>query len=770
MAFSFWVTAAVLLLVYAWTLTETVPLTVEVGDGACKAVLGERWSEIPCPELDGGAVGVYLTHTSPASILIFRPLDLPAPRAAWERVVIRTSKETIQLLPGRPIEAGTGSVYGKAIIWPAPRPSDFTVEARVRRPDGEHAGILLLKPDRENGLAFIIDSKTRQGSWWRWQDGRPWEPIAGVPYQKPLLAQSQSLLRQVLATFLGTLGIVIAVWGVSWIWGRSGRSLAPFSAAPPAKKKRIRRASLIVIILAIFGITAWLAIDPLERMPHVQDSLTFLFQAQTFAGGALWAPEPPLQAAFDQEFLIAWRGKWFGQYAPGYPALLAIGVLLELPWLLNPWLAALTAALLFTLGKQLYRPSTGSLAALLAAFSPFFLILSGSLMAHTAELFWTTLAMVSWAAALQRPYRPRMALLAGGALSMLLLTRQITAVAIGVSFVALMLAAEWRPQRSTLVQAVRQGLAKQMIGSLAVMMIFVLLLLGYQAALTGSPWQDPRLLGRPFDQPGFGQDTGEKENVFKLELMAEGLAVTWYNDPRQPPRGHTLARGLYNTERNWGALADHLFGWYPLFALAFCWMPFLFGRPNKYDRILLATLLVVIGVYVTYWTTGLMYGPRYYYAALPAFLLLTARGLQTLGKRFGTMGTVVVFVGLAGIALLMYWPNALEGLRGYNHIDGKDQSQVEAQISEPALVFVPVSDWWDYGRFFSANTPWLDGHIIYARDLSAKENDCLRAHYPGRSAYLWQPGTKSLATITEHTNDCQILDFIHFKSNNRQYR
>jgi hypothetical protein len=149
-----------------------------------------------------------------------------------------------------------------------------------------------------------------------------------------------------------------------------------------------------------------------------------------------------------------------------------------------------------------------------------------------------------------------------------------------------------------------------------------------------------------------------------------------------------------------------------------------------------------------------MYGPRYYYAAVPALLLLTARGLQTLQGRFGLTATAAVFAIIVILALLTYWPGALSSLRGYNFISAEERSLVEEQIKEPALVFIPTNDWWDYGHFFSGNTPWLDGRIIYARDLGEKKNHCLRQTYPERVAYLWQPATQSITAMSPGEGTC----------------
>lgn len=757
LAFSLAIISAALLLLYGWSLTESTPLQVQVEEGRCTAVLGERSSGIPCSGLAGGRTGLYLTYTPPAARIWTRPLDLFVPAARWQRATMATKagsrQEPLELALAQSRRQGAGP-RGALHLWPSPSAGAFDVGARVLRPDGELAGVVLLQPQSDDGWAFIVDSENRQGVWWRWQDGQRGHGISGVPYQKPLVAQLQSLLRQILATFLGALLIMAAVAATTWLLRRLARLFSTGSglAASPVADQLAglpNSFTILPIILAVFGLSLWIALDLLEGVPHVQDSITFLFQAQTLAGGALWAAAPPLPDAFAQEFLMVADGKWFGQYPPGFAALLALGVRAGAPWLINPWLAVATTVLLYRLGYLLFGRMAGFLSALLALLSPFFLFLSGSLMVHTAELFWTALLMVSWTLALRVPLRLRRALLSGMTLGMLFLTRQVTAVVIGASFVGGLLLVEGWSRRVSLASLSRQGIVL-----LAGTAPFVLLLLGYQAALMGSPWEDPRLLGRPFDRPGFGPDIGEPQNVFSLQEIAGDAAVTWYTDPSQPPRGHSLARGLYNTEQNVEALAGQLFGWFPLFALAFCWLPFLLARSGRYDWLFLAVLVAVLLVYVSYWTTGIMYGPRYYFAALPALLLLTALGLQALAKTWGGAGTALVLAAILLLALSTYWPRALREMRGYNFIDGADRAFVEEQLSGPALVFVPVQHWWDYGRFFSGNTPWLDGEIIYARDLGPAQNRCLQEAFPGRASYLWRPEEGLVAPVTWGEQAC----------------
>lgn len=745
----------VLVLLTVWVMGESVAVTVRVEGETCTAVLGERSSQIPCLGVEPGVVGLFIQDNP----LTIGEGYLPPTDAAWQSAEVQDEDGTITRL-ALPKAAALQPLFNmlqepqisKALIWEAPVKGNTTITARLRQPDSASAGILLLELDKNNGWLFQVNSARRQGSWWRWQDGGPAAPIAGIPYQKPLLAQAQSLLR----LLLGGYWAALLFWALLWCASRVGRSSSSRRSwlkgtalqlkltsilSDPAKAKLIRRGVLIAVICFVFGTTLWIADQKLERMPHVQDSITLLFQAETLARGSVWAPAPPIPESFIQEFLMVQNGKWFGQYAPGFPAVLTIGVWLGQPWVINPLLAALAVALLYTFGRLLFNRRVGLISAVLAACSPFFLFLSSSMMMHPAELFWTLLFWVSAVLAFQDPFAHRRALLAGLALGMLFLTRSVTAVFIAAPFIILWIIT-YRPRPAWKALVFQGGLI------LAGALPFLLLLLGTQYAITGSPWQDPRLIGRPFDKPGFGDDVGERQNAFDLVQTEYGTAVSWYFDPAQPPRGHTPARGLYNTLENWQALSRHLFGWLPLLTFSFFWLAF-FSRRSKANWLLLAVLAVTVGFYVAYWSNGIMYGPRYYYAALPVLLLLTARGIQLVisSKAWASkvIGILFLLVLLAG-SWLFYWPGALQNAQGYNFISREERQIIEANVMTPALIFVPASslNWWEYGRFFSANTPWLDGPIVYARDLGPGENGRLRSYFVYRHTYLWHPETTRL--------------------------
>lgn len=768
-----------LLALYAWTLSERISIVVERANGHCTAVLMDRHSTIPCPGLEDGLLGLYLeggTQFELTALIERGPIDWVAPREAWKslRLTLNGDDPEIKSYGARELANwlnaqgpwrrvgdqlhmrtdgfATGEPdavnYGTVLGYKEPLPLTFRVEAELSRPD-DPAGLIFLEPAGRSGWLFIVSERQWRGAWYRWEEGSPAEPIEGIPLDKPFLYQSQSLLRHVLRAHHGALILLIVGWLLIEVSGRFTNWRFRFPHPRLFSFRILMRVTVLFATLIAFWFTVFISGRVLERLPHVQDSVTYLFQAQTLARGHLWAPEPPLPEFFDQEFLLAEDGRWVGKYPPGYPLLLAIGVLFSQPWLINPFLATLTVPLLYKLGATLYGRRIGLGAALLAVVSPFFLFISGSMMAHTAELFWITSFMLLWVWALKRAKGYLWAFLAGLALGMAFLTRQPAAAAVAIPFIVVTLLPDLREGRG-------QDAFSRIVSLIVALLPLVALLFAYQYAITGHPFEDLRLRYWPFDRIGFGDDIGMDENAFTITNRDGTTEIDWYYDPSQPPHGHSLARGLYNTERNWHSLEINLFGWMPLFTLAFCCLAIVARRPRWVDVSLLAIAAGLIGFHVAYWNAGISYGPRYYYAALPAFLLLTVRGIQATAAKIGVergnagfqgahvrvqAGKFVMIVLVVAFVLgnlLLSLPNFLDWYQGYNFIDRPSLVFPEEQLGGQAILFVNVTDnnnWWEYGRFFNNNTPWLDGPVIYARDLGDQENSRLLVLYPNFQAY-----------------------------------
>ena len=61
--------------------------------------------------------------------------------------------------------------------------------------------------------------------------------------------------------------------------------------------------------------------------------------------------------------------RFYSKYSPGWPVLLAMGLRLKVPWLVNPLLMTLGLAAIFRLGTALYDRRTAWLALVLAGLS-----------------------------------------------------------------------------------------------------------------------------------------------------------------------------------------------------------------------------------------------------------------------------------------------------------------------------------------------------------------------------------------------------------------
>ena len=65
-------------------------------------------------------------------------------------------------------------------------------------------------------------------------------------------------------------------------------------------------------------------------------------------------------------------------------------------------------------------------------------------------------------------------------------------------------------------------------------------------------------------------------------------------------------------------------------------------------------ILAVAGGYVAYWASGIAYGPRYFYAALPALVILTARGVTAFLSIDGRFRLLTIIIPLLLLLSLIH--------------------------------------------------------------------------------------------------------------------
>lgn len=460
--------------------------------------------------------------------------------------------------------------------------------------------------------------------------------------------------------------------------------------------------------LSVFIAAGLIAEFVLERIPHLEDEVAYLFQAQIFASGRLYTAAPFHTNCFFAPFVLDHQGRRFGKYPPGWPALLAVGVRLGQPWWINAAGAALVIALTYRLGSDISGRRTATIAAWLVATSPFVLILAASLMPHTWCL--TLLTAFVWcfyrsATATNRPLR--WAFAAGLLLGAAFTIRPYTALAVGFPAWAYMV---WRLRTQPHLW---RPLWAMTVGFSAL----ALLVPVFNAIWTGDPLLSPYVLFWPYDRVGFGPGHGPQ------------------------PEGNTLWSGLGEATLVLGRLASWLHGW-PALSLSFVIIGFLFKPRRFWDLYLAATVLSPVLAYVAYWTNGSVYGPRYTHEVVALLCILSAngivrvagwahrRGMTTQRAFYGTMAV------LTALAWFVYLPWQLHTYRGLYGITARPQQIVTQANLHNALVIVRTDQhgWKDYAPLFMLNSPTLDGDVVFASECDSLI-PILLAQFPERQVY-----------------------------------
>jgi len=488
---------------------------------------------------------------------------------------------------------------------------------------------------------------------------------------------------------------------------------------PTGRPGRWSGGAILLLCVAAFLITAAIAFTAFERLPHLEDEVAYLFQGRTLALGRLTVPSPEPPEAFWIPFVLDHEGQRFGKYPPGWPALLALGVLAGVPWLVNPLLATLSIYLLYRLGRSLYDERTGLLAAVLALASPLFLVLSASYLSHLASLTWLLLfgLWTVWAAQGRSRWY---ALGAGLALGAAFLTRSLTAIAWAMPLAAYGL---WQVLRR------RPGWPRYLLVALGAGALAALLPL-YQWAVTGDPWLNPYLLWWPYDRVGFGPGIGAM------------------------PGGHSPAYAWINLKQDLGRAATDLLGWPGL-----SWLPLVAGlalRPRRWrDWALLAPFACLVVAYLFYWigSPARLWGPRYYFEGFPGLWLLAAVGLLKIWDRLvsgreWSGRTRAVLAGALALAMVvtslaLNMPGRLQEAHGFYGITRAQLEPVQEAGLHDALVIVYAERWLEYGAMLAGMSPLLDDDVVYARGSSAETDAAVMARFPGRQVYYLQGGELS---------------------------
>jgi hypothetical protein len=474
--------------------------------------------------------------------------------------------------------------------------------------------------------------------------------------------------------------------------------------------------ALWVALLA--GALAWFVY---ERHPHIPDEVVYLYQARTLAAGSLSLPAPPVPEAFSIYMMPTAAERWYSPFPPGWPALLAGGTLVGLPWIVNPFLAAVGVLLTYFLVSELHSRRLALLVVLLLCASPWYVFMAMSFMSHVATLVLALAAALAMLRA-RRGCRASWGLAAGLLTGLLSLVRPLDAVAIGVLLGLWPLTAGLRAGLPILLAF---GLGALAAGSLA---------LPYNAQLTGNPWLPPleahyeEYYGPRSNALGFGPERG----------------LGWAIDAFP---GHSPAEAALNALLNAFSVNVELFGWSCGSLLLIIFLVS-HGGVCRADYPMLAVIAAIAGLYSLYWFGGGPdFGARYWFLMVVPLTILTARGVARLAapasgegndRRLG-QARVLAGVGLlCALSLLIYFPwRATDKYHGYLGMRPAVADLARQRNMRNGLVFVRGQEHPDYQSAWTYNSLHLDaGEPVFVRYLSADSFTRVRQAFPDRPVWV----------------------------------
>jgi 4-amino-4-deoxy-L-arabinose transferase-like glycosyltransferase len=505
----------------------------------------------------------------------------------------------------------------------------------------------------------------------------------------------------------------------------------------------------LALALVSFALAAFISRAVFDRLPHLEDEVAYLFQAQVYARGDLTIDVPTPKQPFWRPFVVDSHpsGEWFSKYTPGWSAWLALGVILQAPWLINASFAMLTVVLTYRLGREIFNPDVGLIAAALLTFSPIALLLSGTLMGHTSALFFVALFLYAyWRLSRPRPLNRQIlwGLVAGFALGMLVINRSFTGIAISAPLIL------WSVIRLGLrlvksPQAAWRTLMP-LIGLSVVTVIIALAIPIYNNAATGDPTQNLYVLVWDYDQPGFGVGHGRNQEEghtirkgvqfarYDLSLLAADL-FGWQTQPvtplmqqyltGRPPQGITGDAYWLGFGWSWlliipGIIVGYRGKWWAWLwavnvAVWIAWLPSAFnnsltlwlifggvlalaplifvaslqaddGDPQPaWTWLLLSIGVALITAHLAYWIGSQRYSTRYYFEMIIGVCILSALPLAWIIRKIPAL-KLVVYIALAAVCLwsiVSYSTPRIDALRDFNRIDQTLLREVNARRQNP---------------------------------------------------------------------------------------
>ena len=474
-------------------------------------------------------------------------------------------------------------------------------------------------------------------------------------------------------------------------------------------KQRKRFVIVLFLIGSVFILTKSFILHS-EDGDYVvgNDVVSYFIQARIFSTGSINVPSHELKDFFTTAFCIN-DGKYYGKYFPGWPAFLAIGIKLGLPWIINPIFGFFTLIIIYFIGKEIYDKETGIFASLLLLFSPSYFTNTPNYLSHTSTLFFSTLFFYLTVKTIKAP-KVMTSLLAGLSLNIAFLIRPYPTIAVSLPILIYLF----------FISLKKKKLPIYHLGIIALAIIVALLiLLAYNYIQTGSVFLTPMEYYNPFDKLGFG-------------LRSEDISIE--------PKPYTIMMGLKNMFLNLALLNINSVRF--LFIFLFF---VLISKKDKWDIILFGTILTIIVFHLFYFARY----TRYYYASFFALFLLAARGIKISSISFIKMFPdnpvkslhylILFFIAIANIFIIINPQSLIRDYELYKKARGPFNLVKENNLRNAVIFLKTGSNPQRNSKisFYVQNPLNFDGDILFVKDLKERNAE-LMGYYPEKEFYTYE--------------------------------
>lgn len=461
-----------------------------------------------------------------------------------------------------------------------------------------------------------------------------------------------------------------------------------------------RRVFLAVVFLFALINTVCIFKYRILTFPQGGDDYAYLFQAKLLAKGKLWVPSHPLKEFFQTDYIINNAGKTYAQYTLGAPLFLALGILVDAPWLVNPLLGALSLIILFFIAVRFFDEGIARYGIILVGISTFVSGLNANYTSHSCSMFFMTLFLLFFLKTIEEEswFYP---IISGFFWGVAINTRMLTAFSLALPFWI------WGINR-----LIRED--KNKIKPMA------LFLAGSFLPLMGLMFVNNLQNGGPL--------------IFGHKV---------YNGPRK-------TFGFSNEYTLIDAIGTYLFRWRTIFqklisslfspAIVLILLLFSFGGTWRKRKLIWWALLSISLLYLP--VVSNIWQARYYLIPVTLLIFLVVLGLRNLGIWLGRkfQGIKPDSLALLFVVFCLFYHVKTFSLDPIWYMSGwtKIYTIPKKMGIKNAVIFVKGVRVF-YPNWYCRNSPDYDDDILYVLDRG-EENRKLMNYYPNRSYYRYDRG------------------------------